>query len=272
LIRQYAPVLYFAEGEPFFPIDVQSFLDHSKLMKQSVFFIFDGEIEDSGPLLEKMSKYNDKSCYLKIDRGLFDSIEDKYNKIKDKYRVTVYANAFKVQREEKPVYILQYWFFYWASCAGNTGFVWHECDWEMVMFYLDENFRPERAGYSQHYNGEVKKWEDIEKEDGHPVVYAAYGSHGSYFNKGKFRAYYDNNRKMPLGSDLCAGGIKLDPSNYTITPIDGSVAWINFKGYWGIPIVTKLPGPQYRNPKNKTLTMWYNPIGWFKKYDPGTNF
>lgn len=267
LILQYAPVLYFVEDEPFFPIDVQSFLDHSKFMKSSPFIIFDKEIEGGGTPSQKMSKYNDEKYYLKLDRGIFDRIKDKYDGIKSKYRETAYSRAFKVYADEQPVYILQYWFFYWVSKSGKTNLTWHECDWEMVMYYLDANFKPIKAGYSQHHYGEVKKWEEVEKENSHPVVYVARGSHGCYFKEGQYTAYYDNSKKIPLWWDLCAGNIRWVPAEYTLKVFNSTLEWVNFKGYWGIPITSKLHGPKYRNPKNKKLSMWNNPIGWFKKYE-----
>ena len=59
----------------------------------------------------------------------------------------------------------------------------------------------------------------------------------------------------------------MDPIDSNIFIIDDSIDWINFKGLWGIPITTKLNGPKYRNPKNRTLSMWTNPLSWFEKYE-----
>lgn len=270
LIRKYSPVLYFGQEESFFPADVETFLENSKFMKRSMFWAFDSEVEPGGGsagILQKMAKYTSDDYYIKIDRGLFDSIEDKYKPVKETAQKTVYATAFKINKDGKPIYILQYWFFYWASEAGDTGITWHEGDWEVAMYWLDENFKPLKAGYSQHYNGEVRPWVEIETEEGRPVVYAALGSHSSNFKEGEFKAYFDNSRRVPLGSDKCRKDVRLGPGQYHLTMIDSTLPWVRFEGYWGITITTKLFGPKYRNPMNNTLSMWGNPVGWFKKYE-----
>ncbi|HZY65018.1 MAG TPA: hypothetical protein VFE21_03975 [Rubrobacteraceae bacterium] len=104
----------------------------------------------------------------------------------------------RVVRREDWV-VLQYWFFYpfnnWRS--GFFGVNDHEADWEMVSVYLSESeaeeTRPEWVGYSSHdYSGDDlrRRWDDpeVEKVDGHPVVYVAAGSHAAYFAAGEYLA------------------------------------------------------------------------------------
>ena len=122
------------------------------------------------------------------------------------------------ENEEKYVYhgrvvrhndwtILQYWFFYafnsWRS--GFSGVNNHEADWEMITLYLyeqDGQLIPRWAGYASHdYHGADlrRRWDDreeLELVDGHPVVYAAAGSHASYFVHGEYQA--EVNFRVPV--------------------------------------------------------------------------
>jgi hypothetical protein len=96
--------------------------------------------------------------------------------------------------------VLQYWFFYaynnWRS--GFFGANDHEADWEMVSIYLardgegeGKSWQPEWVAYAAHdFGGDDlrRHWEDpeLERIDGHPVVYPAAGSHASYFTRGEY--------------------------------------------------------------------------------------
>lgn len=110
--------------------------------------------------------------------------------------------------------IIQYWFFYvynnWRS--GFSGANDHEADWEMMSLYLAEpdemrpaaaeisgpgvdswleRLQPEWIAYASHdYEGDDlrRHWDDpeVEKIDGHPVVYVAAGSHACYFQRGEY--------------------------------------------------------------------------------------
>ena len=110
--------------------------------------------------------------------------------------------------------IVQYWFFYvynnWRS--GFSGANDHEADWEMVSLYLAEpdglkpaateanghgvdswldRLQPEWIAYASHdYEGDDlrRRWDDpeVEKIDGHPVVYVAAGSHACYYRRGEY--------------------------------------------------------------------------------------
>lgn len=93
---------------------------------------------------------------------------------------------------------LQYWFFYpfnnWRS--GFFGVNDHEADWEMVCVYLSgpQGYEePEWVAYSSHdFSGDDlrRRWDDpeVEKVGEHPVVYAAAGSHASYYAPGEYLA------------------------------------------------------------------------------------
>jgi len=93
--------------------------------------------------------------------------------------------------------ILQYWFFYpynnWRS--GFHGVNDHEADWEMITIYLaaerGRGLAPRWVAYASHdFSGDDlrRRWDDAELErvDGHPVIYVGAGSHASYFVPGEY--------------------------------------------------------------------------------------
>jgi hypothetical protein len=94
--------------------------------------------------------------------------------------------------------ILQYWFLYafnnWRS--GFYGLNDHEADWEMISVYIPESnpeseLRPEWIAYASHdFSGDDlrRHWDDpeLEKVGEHPVIYAAAGSHASYYQAGEY--------------------------------------------------------------------------------------
>jgi hypothetical protein len=93
--------------------------------------------------------------------------------------------------------ILQYWLFYafndWRS--NFFGANDHEADWEKVFVYLSESesgeVRPEWVAYAAHEEtGDDlrRRWDDpeLQKVDGHPVVYVCAGSHASRYSPGEY--------------------------------------------------------------------------------------
>ena len=263
--KRYSPVLYFSEGEDFFPIEVKSYLDHSQLMERIPFFLKDRVVSDSvtPAVLERNSS---KDYYLRLRKENCTGIASYYQKIRKTYSRTIYSKLFEVKNSPEISFVLYYWFFFWGSKAGSVNFTWHQCDWEMFMLYLNRDYEPIYIGLSQHYYGSVKNWEDINREECHPVIYVARGSHGLYLSPGKHKAYYDKNKKWRLGSDICEAALHWSPGNYQIVVLNDSLGWLNFKGYWGTLTTTRLPGPKFRHPKDPSLTMWRNPLGWFEKY------
>ncbi len=73
---------------------------------------------------------------------------------------------------------LQYWYLYMYNDFWNN----HECDWEMATIVLGPDETPETVAYSQHIGGSHRKWADVKKAGGRPVLYVAKGSHAGYFD------------------------------------------------------------------------------------------
>lgn len=67
---------------------------------------------------------------------------------------------------------------------GDAGVGSHDGDWERFGVGFDENGRPENGSYAAHEGSGDVPWDDVEKEDGRPVVYVAHGGHGSYPDPG----------------------------------------------------------------------------------------
>ncbi|MFC1570090.1 Vps62-related protein [bacterium] len=265
IVERYAPVLYFSKDEDYFPIEVGSFFDHSQLMKRRAFPFKDQVMSDTvNPAL--FTLYSNDDFYIRLKKDTFKSIKENYKNTKDKYRKTVYSNVIRIDEHPTVSYVVQYWLFFWGSKAGSINLTWHQCDWEMFMISLNETFEPIEAGYSQHYYGDVKTWAEVCKHDVQPVVYVARGSHALYFTPGKHKAYYDNGKKWRLGNDICETSLQWTPDDYQVVILNDSLKWLNFEGYWGSLTTTKLQGPKYRNPKDRALIMWENPVGWFEKY------
>lgn len=105
--------------------------------------------------------------------------------------------------------VLQYWFFYpfndWRS--GFFGANDHEADWEMLCLYLSDDatgdLHPEWVAYASHdHVGDDlrRRWDDPEvaKVGEHPVLFAAAGSHASYYIPGEYLTEIDIPFLAPL--------------------------------------------------------------------------
>ena len=93
--------------------------------------------------------------------------------------------------------VLHYLFFYamndWRSTFNGAND--HEADWEQIFIYLyqtdDGALEPRWVAFASHdYHGDDlrRRWDDplLVKEGTHPVVFAAAGSHASYFEAGEY--------------------------------------------------------------------------------------
>ena len=204
--------------------------------------------------------------------------------------------------------VLQYWFFYYYDSwrSGFGGVNDHEADWEMISIYLyevDGQLVPEWATYASHdFRGDDlrRRWDDADQldlEDGHPVVYVGAGSHASYFRKGEYQAEVDLDLPAWLQTvrggwnglwtqilgqqpadpfhipfvDYARGdGMKIGPGhrrNWAAILIDESVPWVSrYRGLWGLfardPISGENApaGPMY-NRDGSPRGSWYDPLG-----------
>jgi hypothetical protein len=134
---------------------------------------------------------------------------------------------------------LQYWLFY-AYQDQDRGIVRtgrHVGDWETVQYRVDARGRLREAVYAQHAGAERCGAPTVELRAGHPVVYAAHGSHASYFHAGT------RDRTWPDPNDQADGrGTVAHPRLVEITTT--SPPWMADARPWGGSRASFIPGEQ----------------------------
>jgi len=238
LAHIYAPILYFKKGESCFPVNVSYHLDNSE------YYCFpDGA----------------SNCFYDNKYGtIYDSgVINHYQSVMNKYGYMMYYRVYYDFLSDATV--IQYWMFY----AFNNGELnQHEGDWEMVQVVIPSN-DTKWVAYSQHYGGQMAKWDQVEREGDNIKVYVALGSHANYF-----RSY---SGKLGIANDIVSDdGIILRSNDYVLEPLEDQ-DWLDFAGKWGeggedinetagasILGQTGPEGPKYRDGGY----MWFNPILW----------
>jgi hypothetical protein len=122
---------------------------------------------------------------------------------------------------------LQYWLYYRYQ-DQDRGIVRtgrHEGDWELVQYRVDDDDHLLEAVYGQHSGAERCAAENVELS-GQPIVYAAHGSHASYFHAGT------RDRTWPDPNDEADGkGPMVRPELVEITAT--RPAWMTYPDPWG---------------------------------------
>ena len=155
---------------------------------------------------------------------------------------------------------LQYWLFYRGQ-DQDRGIVRtgrHAGDWEMVQVRLDAGGRPTQIVPAQHSGAERCAWSTAQTRAGHPVVYAARGSHASYLRAGV------RDRTAPDPNDEADGrGRTVTPRLVRIT--ETSPRWMLWPGRWGNARARWfVPGEQDSppGPAFQQQGRWSDPEGW----------
>ena len=182
LLERYAPEIWLAQGERYFPSSVEWAFPYLKRVKR------DGKFW----LTTKQKPDSPSDGDLPVFRG-------------DLETAPVYA--FWVSGKEDGATDLVY-FTYYPYNRGkellNTMWGNHVGDWENMVVRLDRNLEPQTVFMSQHSGDGIVPWDAIEKnESGHPVVYSAWGSHGLWETTGD-HVY----KETPIGdlSDVASKG------------------------------------------------------------------
>jgi hypothetical protein len=174
--------------------------------------------------------------------------------------------------------VLQYWYFYFDNFYSYTyppsDLLWqaHEGDWEVVNVVLSPGGRPRYVGYSQHCAGEVRRWSQVPRWQGHhPIVHVAIGSHANYFEAGthpidvsclppQVLAFFTQSG-LALPNDFAGGGPAAGPARYGdgVTTIErigdaSDPAWVSFPGIWG-------ELQYFRGPSVGTVPLGFSPVG-----------
>lgn len=178
-------------------------------------------------------------------------------------RPTVYARAV---RSRAGGAWLQYWMFS-AQQHQDRGIVRagrHAGDWEMVQFRVDDRGRPVQAVYAQHSGAERCGWGAVEQRGGHPVVYAANGSHASYLRAGV------RDRTWPDPNDEADGrGVVVRPRVVEVTAT--APAWMRWDGRWGGARARWFVPPEQDSPRGPAFQeqgRWSDPDGWARQASP----
>ena len=258
IAEQYAPILYFEQGETCYPVDVSYHIDNSYLYQ------FTGDeplLIDESPSDLNLSAYVTGDYYLDNMLGTTDDeniIQDYQNKLSTLgYRVYCHIH------QSGGTTVVQYWMFY----AFNKGELnQHEGDWEMVQVVLSGG-TPTDVMYSQHHGGQRATWDQVERDGDHVRVYVARGSHANYL-----RSY---SGKFGVASDIVgANGKILESGDYTLELLE-SQDWLSFAGRWGefdnyddvFRGKVGPQGPMYR----ENGVMWNSPIDWSNGLSPADN-
>lgn len=271
LVERYAPVVIIrqqaepcdSDGESFTPAPVDIVLDNPEVFLRQV---GNGDpVAVVGPSARELYGLGG-GWYLDFPGDALDPgcvFEQDYRKFSDG-RSVVYANI--ATEDARPGYLaVQYWMFWYHNTAKNN----HEGDWEMVQVLFDVGTvaealasTPIAVGYAQHEGGERATWQDgkLEREGDRVVVYAARGSHASYFDAALFLG---RSGGEGFGCDNTTGpSQRLDPEVVLlpdrVTDPDDPFAWLTFTGRWGQREAGFFNGPT--GPYEKAR--WREPVTW----------
>lgn len=178
------------------------------------------------------------------------------------------AYAHVARQAGRPGFAIQYWFFWYFNQFNDL----HEGDWEgmQVVFEASDAKRaleegPSEVGLFQHGGGEKADWSDgkVEKEGTHPVVYAAAGSHATFYDDA---VYVENGRKgSGVGCDNTSAPLRrivVHPIRVPTHPGPRSrFAWLTYEGRWGQWEESFNNGPTGA----QTKTRWLEPMTWMEE-------
>lgn len=123
---------------------------------------------------------------------------------------------------------VQYWLWYpyQDQDRGVLRSGRHEGDWELVQFRVSPSGRPLEAVFAQHAGAERCRFSAVTLRGGRPVVFAARGSHASYFRAGV------RDRLWPDPNDEADGrGAAVSPRLVAISA--SSPRWMRRSAPWG---------------------------------------
>jgi hypothetical protein len=188
LAERYAPIIYHAYEEKFFPMSVESFLQHTTLMFYDDACTPDeNRVVDMSPTSAELPQVTaGSSC------GSTDVIYSGATRSRRKQRTFYLADVSPQFRtggstaDQWPTYYhayknnfegitIQFWRFY----PFNGLIPYHGGDWEGVHIVLSASETPRAVRFLGHATIDEYAWDDVEKEGNHPVVYSERGGHAS---------------------------------------------------------------------------------------------
>jgi len=186
----------------------------------------------------------------------------------DEGKAPVVAYAHIAREPGHPGFALQYWFFWYFNQFNDL----HEGDWEgmQVVFESSDPAQalaegPSEIGLFQHGGGEKAGWDEgkVEKEGTHPVVYAAAGSHATFYQAA---VYVENGRKgSGVGCDDTSSPLRrleVRPVQVPTNPSpNGRFGWLDYEGRWGQKEKGFNNGPTGPATKDR----WLEPLTWMEE-------
>lgn len=121
---------------------------------------------------------------------------------------------------------LQYWFFMYYDDPGVFDLGRHEGDMEMIQLHLDPAGRPDMVTYAQHRSGVRAQWDEVELQDGAPVVFSARGTHASMLRGG---TEFSDRSFLPDHNDGRGPRVQLELVEISET----GTPWAFWPGNWG---------------------------------------
>lgn len=271
LADRYAPVVIIKAqdgpcdtgGEPFEPAPVEIVLDNPEVFLRQVGN--DDPVAMRGPGGRDLFDLRE-GWYLDFPGDALDPgciFEQDFRRFYDG-RSVVYAHVAE-QADRPGMLALQYWFWWYHNPAKND----HEGDWEFIQLLFEADSvaealaaPPVAVGYAQHTGGERASWDDdkLERDGDRPIVYAARGSHASYFGSA---LYLGRSSREGFGCDDTDGpSRRLDPDVILlpdgVDDPDDPFAWLAFQGRWGQREAGFFNGPTGPYAKAR----WAEPVTW----------
>ncbi len=219
----YAPVLHFTQAEKFYPTSVDYIIGSSSLKQRTSTGA--SLVIDSAPTPENLGSHTESDLFLDNNDGTFENIASDYGFRETSLGYTAYVHFVRNGAST----VIQYWLFY----AFNNGPLnEHQGDIEVIEVFLDAGGDPETMLCSQHGAGESAEWGDVEKSNGHPVVYVAQGSHANYFRSYQGKIGVENDIVGSDGKTIAPNDLNLvvlgEPGNHPVEQ-----GWLDFSGRWG---------------------------------------
>lgn len=237
LLERYKPVVYYHPEENYRADSANEAIEwHENRVYEAVPSLVAADHEGSGEALLSPEWFRSR-VYSEGDvldeRGDNQEAAD-WGHIQPGFANHVYGN--EITSADGQVEWLQYWFFYYYNDsinAAGSSYGTHEGDWEFVQYAYDpQTEQITEAAYNQHAGAETcpsSALHYVMTADGRvaPAVFAAKGSHASYFHPGDY-----NLERGPLnfGNDLASD--EAGPTELTMTKLNEE-PWFTWEGHWG---------------------------------------
>lgn len=122
-------------------------------------------------------------------------------------------------------------FVYWLFYGYNDFINNHEGDWERVAVQVKDG-DADGLTFWKHEEGPCRvAWDEIDKQDGHPVTYAATGSHGSYPEEGSYDATAQGPDVLQPVTDTTSPGTRWPTWEHARSVV--AEPWWGYRGLWG---------------------------------------